>query len=77
MTDPTVHVRVLTWDWREQPDIEELTRHLHDVGPGQAHIAAAATGSDEYADDAQLDRIASAANALADAACEVSGRRHG
>jgi hypothetical protein len=37
---------VLTWDWREQPDLDALTRILANHG---VHLAKVETGSDEYA----------------------------
>ena len=45
--DPTP--AVLTWDWREQPDPDELARAVRDVSGGTVHIRQVDTGSDQYA----------------------------
>ncbi len=47
MTDPT-H-RLLTWDWREQPDLKELGRALAEVSGGRIHLAEVETGDDQFA----------------------------
>lgn len=43
------HTEVLTWDWREQPDLPELARKLFAVSGGTVHLREIDTGSDEYA----------------------------
>lgn len=40
---------VLSWDWREQPDLERLARMVNDLSGGTVHIAEVDTDSDEYA----------------------------
>lgn len=40
---------VLSWDWREQPDVEEFHRAVFDISEGKVHITKVDTGSDEYA----------------------------
>jgi hypothetical protein len=40
---------VLTWDWRQQPDLARLARILLEVSGGTVHLAEVDTGSDEYA----------------------------
>lgn len=39
-------IRVLTWDWREQPDLEALRLTLAELG---VYLRPATTGSDQYA----------------------------
>jgi hypothetical protein len=59
MSDPTV--RVLSWDWREQPDLTALARDIADLSGGRLYLAGVDTGSDEYAvvlSTAQLDKAA-------------------
>jgi hypothetical protein len=41
--------RVLSWDWRQQPDLDELARILADLSGGRLHLRQVETGSDEYA----------------------------
>ena len=41
--------RVLSWDWRQQPDIGQLAAAVHDLSNGQVHLNMADTGSDDYA----------------------------
>lgn len=41
-------VGVLTWDWKEQPDMQALARIVREIG-GNVRIAEVDTGSDEYA----------------------------
>lgn len=40
---------VLTWDWRGQPDLNQLGRVIHDLSGGVLHLRPVDTGSDEYA----------------------------
>jgi hypothetical protein len=41
--------RVLSWDWREQPDLDQLGRIIADLSGGRLHLRRVDTGSDEYA----------------------------
>ena len=41
--------RVLSWDWRQQPDLAQLGRAIHDLSGGLLHIYEVQTGSDDYA----------------------------
>lgn len=41
--------RVMTWDWREQPDIGDLAEIIFDLSEGRLHVFAPDTGSDEFA----------------------------
>lgn len=45
------HIRceVLTWDWREQTDLDRLARALTTVSGGSVHLRQVDTGSDQYA----------------------------
>jgi hypothetical protein len=40
---------LLTWDWRGQPDLDELARILLEVSAGTVHLHQVDTGGDEYA----------------------------
>lgn len=47
--DP-VTARVLSWDYREQPDITELAKHVLELSGGAVHITNVDdTGCDAYA----------------------------
>lgn len=41
--------RVLTWDWREQPDLDRLAAHVRELSGGKVRITTVDTGSDQYA----------------------------
>ncbi len=41
--------RILSWDWREQPDLDELAKALREVSGGSVHLHQVETGSDQYA----------------------------
>ena len=41
--------RVLSWDWREQPDLDHLATTIHDLSAGRVRLHQVDTGSDEYA----------------------------
>ena len=41
--------RVLSWDWREQPNLAQLGRAIHDLSGGLLHLHEVQTGSDDYA----------------------------
>jgi hypothetical protein len=43
---PAPTIRIVTWDWREQPDLAELRDILT---PHGIHLVQAATGDDQYA----------------------------
>lgn len=50
---------VLTWDWKEQPDVDALASAVREVSGETCHIRAVDTGGDEYAivvSHDQLDR---------------------
>jgi hypothetical protein len=40
---------VLSWDWREQPNLDELARAVREVSGGTVHVAQVDTSSDQYA----------------------------
>ncbi|MEU7978335.1 hypothetical protein AB0B63_07355 [Micromonospora sp. NPDC049081] len=40
---------VITWDWRQQPDLNHLAQAINHLSGGTLHLRAANTGSDEYA----------------------------
>lgn len=40
---------VISWDWRQQPDLDHLARLIHDLSGGQLIVRQADTGSDQYA----------------------------
>jgi hypothetical protein len=42
-------VRILTWDWREQPSFAELRLIVNALTDGQLDVVEADTGSDQYA----------------------------
>jgi hypothetical protein len=42
-------VKIMSWDWREQPDLAELDRLVCDVSDGRVRIVPVITGSDQYA----------------------------
>ena len=56
---------VMSWYWREQPDLTELTRILTDLTDGRLKLYDVETGSDEYAivlttgdlDDADIPKL--------------------
>ncbi len=41
--------RILSWNWRGQPDLERLATALREVSGGAVHLHEVDTGSDEYA----------------------------
>lgn len=41
--------RVLVWDYRQQPDLDELAEAIADVSRGTVHLTQVDTGSDEHA----------------------------
>lgn len=41
--------RVLTWDWRQQPDLDRLAAAIRDLTGGNVGLHQVDTGSDEYA----------------------------
>ena len=41
--------RVVSWDWREQPDIDELAAAVRELSDGLVHVTQVETCSDEYA----------------------------
>jgi len=49
---------ILSWDWREQPDLDELAKAVLEMSGGTVHIHAVETHSDQYAivlADTELD----------------------
>lgn len=40
---------ILTWDWREQPNLAELAELLLELTNGRLHLKSVDTGSDQYA----------------------------
>lgn len=49
MSAYTVRVVVMSWDWREQPDLEQLDQAVRLASGGLARVHTIDTGSDEYA----------------------------
>ncbi len=47
MTEPTA--AVITWDWREQPDLKHLARVIETLSGGSVHLRPVVTNSDQYA----------------------------
>ncbi len=41
--------RVVSWDWREQPDLDRLATALREVSGGTVHLHQVDTGGQEYA----------------------------
>lgn len=41
--------RILAWDWKEQPDFDELRKILTELSHGQIHVAEPDTRSDQFA----------------------------
>jgi hypothetical protein len=48
MTASPDRAAVITWDWREQPDLDHLARLVHDLSDGRIHLRPAETGTDQY-----------------------------
>lgn len=46
---PDLAIRTLSWDWREQPDLDVLARHIRDLSGGALLLHTVDTGSDECA----------------------------
>lgn len=46
---PTHEPVVLSWDWKEQPDLDELAAAVREMSGGTVHIHQVETHSDEYA----------------------------
>jgi hypothetical protein len=40
---------VVSWDWREQPDLQDLGRRVADISNGRAYLTEVATHCDDYA----------------------------
>lgn len=41
--------RVMTWDWKERIDTDELAAIIYDLSGGKLHVSSPDTDSDEYA----------------------------
>lgn len=41
--------RILSWDWREQPDMEQFGKVVEELSGGRVHLHEVNTGSDQYA----------------------------
>lgn len=41
--------RVITWDWREQPNLAELATAIRELSDDRVHLTQVDTGSDQYA----------------------------
>jgi hypothetical protein len=44
-----MNVHVVSWDWREQPNMEAIARHVSELSSGQVIMRELSTGSDQYA----------------------------
>lgn len=54
---------VLSWDWKEQPDLDRLARIIADLSGGTVRLTQVYTGSDEYAivlSDVPLSKVEAA-----------------
>lgn len=54
-----IRTEVLSWDWREQPDLDALAGIIRDLSGLRVHLTQVDTGSDEYAivlSDQQLSK---------------------
>lgn len=50
MTGDALHWRrVITWDWREQPDLDELATAIRELSDDRIHLTVVDTDSDQYA----------------------------
>lgn len=55
----TARAEVMSWDWREQPDMAFLAGLVHSLSGGRVNITKVDTDSDQYAiviSDGPLDR---------------------
>lgn len=43
------NVRVHTWDWRSQPDLDAIADDIREMSGGTLHLTEVNTGNDEYA----------------------------
>lgn len=41
--------QIMTWDWREQPDVGRLAEIIYDLSEGRLYVTGPDTGSDECA----------------------------
>lgn len=46
---PQPQTHILTWDYRQQPDLDALSRAVAAMSDGTVHVRQVDTGSDEYA----------------------------
>jgi hypothetical protein len=44
-----IRTELLSWDWREQPDLDRLAQIVRDLSGLRVHLTQVDTGSDEYA----------------------------
>jgi hypothetical protein len=44
-----INARIVTWDWKEQVDFDELRRVIAELSGGQVHMAEVDTDSDQFA----------------------------
>jgi len=49
MTSSTPRAEALTWDWHDQPDLDQLARAIHKLSNGTVHLTKVDTGMDNYA----------------------------
>jgi hypothetical protein len=57
--------KIITWDWKEQPDLDTIARAVHEMSGGLVHMREVDTGSDQYewivsdypVDDAEAERL--------------------
>jgi hypothetical protein len=70
-------VRILTWDWREQPSFVDLRAIIHALSGGRVDVAEADTGSDQYALVFSTDRLTQAEATGAYRNWYLSGDGHG
>lgn len=49
MTDPRPRAAILTWDYRQQPDLDRLAAIIADLTGGAATVHEANTGDDQHA----------------------------
>jgi hypothetical protein len=66
--------KIITWDWKEQPDLAELAAAVAEMSGGRVHMREVDTGSDQYewiisdyeVDDAEAERIDAASSTSAE-----------
>jgi hypothetical protein len=74
--------KIITWDWKEQPDLAELAAAVAEMSGGRVHMREVDTGSDQYewiisdyeVDDAEAERIDAASSTSAEELADQDDR---